>query len=65
MVYRIIIKDNYINKTRTFNVNANDSFEAHKSGLRTVNLAKEDIYKIFNSDNEQVYNLNNGFTSVY
>ena len=65
MVYKIIIKDNYINKTRTVNVNANNSLEAHKLGLRTVNLAKEDIFKIFNPDNEQVFNLNNGFTSVY
>jgi len=59
--YKAILKDNYLAKTRSKNVSATNSLEAHKIALNNVNLAKEDIVKIIDQDGTAVYTTNKGF----
>jgi len=63
--YRCVIKDLYLPNKRDARVTAANAYEAHKKGLKTVNLAKEDILKIFDSDNVLVYSFKKGFISTY
>ena len=61
--YKVVIKDLYLPKTRNVFVNTRDVYTAHKEGLTTVNLQKEDIFKIYDYDNKQVYSSTKGFLS--
>lgn len=63
--YRAVIKDLYLSNKRTVRVFANDVHEAHKFSLNSVNLQKEDVTKIFDSDNTLVYSSTKGFLSKY
>jgi hypothetical protein len=63
--YRAIIKDLHLPNKRQVRVYANDSYEAHKLSLKSVNLYKEDIMKIFDSDNTLVFSSTKGFISKY
>jgi len=61
--YKVVIKDLYLPKTRNVFVTTRDVYTAHKEGLNTVNLQKEDIFKIYDYDNKQVYSSTKGFLS--
>jgi len=63
--YKATIKDNYLAKTRSKTVLANNSLEAHKAALSTVNLAKEDIVRITDQDGTVVFNVDKGFLSKF
>lgn len=63
--YRCIIKDLHLPNKREARVTAVNAYEAHKKGLKTVNLAKEDILKIFDSDNSLIYSFKKGFISAF
>jgi hypothetical protein len=63
--YRGVIKDLYLPSKRQVRVTANDVYEAHKACLKSVNLQKEDVVKIFDSDNTVVYSSQKGFLSKY
>jgi hypothetical protein len=61
--YKIVIKDLYLPKTRNVFTTSRDVYTAHKKGLNTVNLQREDIFKIYDYDNKQVYSSTKGFLS--
>jgi len=63
--YRAIIKDLYLSNKRQVKVLADDVQEAHKISLESVNLAKEDISKIYDTDNNLVFTSEKGFINNY
>jgi hypothetical protein len=62
--YKIVIKNLYLPKTRNVFITSRDVYAAHKQGLATVNLQREDILKIYDYDSKQVYSSTKGFINA-